>query len=134
MLRLPHGYDIPGAVMAGHRYAGADAQAHEHVHQQVDQRAGGRNRGQRLMAGIVAHHDHVRRVIQKLQDPRQDQRPRKSKDLREQRAFRHVDLMTSALSRSEPKHNLPQNHFVAFLVSTIRVRTGVLKIRPGWCS
>ena len=74
MFRLPQRLYIPGTVIPGNRNARADAQAHKHIHQQVDQRAGGGNRGQRLMAGIIAHHNHIRRVVQKLQDTRQDQR------------------------------------------------------------
>ena len=74
MLRFAHRPHVPGTVIPGNRHARPDAQAHEHIHQQVNQGAGGRNSRQRLMAGIIAHHDHVRRVVQKLKNSRKDQR------------------------------------------------------------
>ena len=75
MLRPAHGFYIPGAVIPRNHHAGADAQAHEYVHQQIDQRACGGDRSQRFVACVVAHYDDVRRVIQQLQNPRKDQRP-----------------------------------------------------------
>ena len=106
MLRLSQRLHVPGTVIPGNRHARADAQAHKNIHKQVDQRAGGGNRGQRFMAGIVAHHNHIRRVIQKLQDTRQDQRSRKGKDPGKQRAFRHVDFTTAPSFPVNTKHDI----------------------------
>ena len=106
MLCLPHSCNVPGAVIPGDHHARPDTQAHENIHQQIDQRTCGGYRRQRFMAGIVSHHNHVRRVIQQLQDPCQDQRTRKRKNPRKQRAFRHIDFVTAALPPVQMKHNL----------------------------
>ena len=108
MLRLPHAGYVPGAVTAGDDHARADAQPHEQIDQQVDQRTGGRHRCQRFMpVREIADHNDVRRVIQKLQDTCQNQGNGKPEDLRKERSFRHIDLISFSAFLSNPEHTVP---------------------------
>ena len=80
------------------------------------------------MPGVVPHHDHVRRVVEQLQNPRQDQRPGKPQNLRQQRPAGHIHFMP----RMGMQMYLPHTQLSPYLaVKTIRVSTGGLKIRPG---
>ena len=104
MFRPAHGRHIPGAVMPRHRDARPDAEPHEHIYQQVDQGTRGGNRRQRLMARVVPHHDHIRRVIEQLENAGQNQRAGKRQNFRQQRPAEHIDLFPAPFPSQPWKH------------------------------
>ena len=72
---------IPCAIGTGNHHACTDAQPHKHVHQQVNQRAGGAHRRQRRRPGEAPHNHHVRGIVKQLQHTGEHQRPREGKHL-----------------------------------------------------
>ena len=116
------------AVVARRHNVRAHRQPQKHVDNQIDERSRGAHRRQGLLARAAPHHDHVRRVVQKLQYARQHQRNCKCRHLRDQLPVNHVQLIVVpspvqhhfhlhrcrvCLHYSEPSWNL----FADYLVS-----------------
>ena len=94
---------VARTVVARRHHVRAHRQPQKYVDDQIDQRSRGAHRRQGLLARAAAHHDHVRRVVQKLQYARQHQRNRECRHLRYQLAARHVQLIAAVCPA---KHNL----------------------------
>ena len=80
----------PRPQVPGHHHIGAHREAYKQVDGEVDQRGVGAHRRQGLLAGEPAHHHHVRRVEQELQQAGGHQRQGEQQDLPCQRAVYHV--------------------------------------------
>ena len=65
---------VAGTEIPGHHHARAQRGAGKEIHQQQDQRAGGRYAGQRGLAQKLAHDQGVRRVVQLLEQQAEHQR------------------------------------------------------------
>ena len=89
---------VTSAVVARRHHVRAHRQPQKHVDDEVDQRRRGAHRRQGLLARAAPHHDHVRRVVQKLQYARQHQRNRKRRHLWNQLPVGHVQLIAAVCS------------------------------------
>jgi len=74
----------------GDNHIGAQRHAHKKVHDQTHHRAVAAHGGHGVLAHEAAHHGHVRRVEQLLQDPRHRQRQRENQNIFDQRAGEHI--------------------------------------------
>ena len=86
-------FEVARAVIVGGDDVRADREPQKHVDDQIDQRAGGAHRRQRLLAREAADHDHVRGVVEQLKDARQHQRQRERRHLRNQFSVGHIQLI-----------------------------------------
>ena len=82
------------AVMPRGQNVCADGKPQKQVGQQVDEGRVGSHRSQRVISGIPAHHNDIRRVEQQLQHRGERKRNGEPQYLWKNRAVQHIDLIT----------------------------------------